>query len=55
MGPNAQEMARLDLTKIGVSAPILVLFGIGSSHLPKIELRGRRIQPHVDRELGQLA
>ncbi len=50
-----QEMARFGLTKIGVSAPILVLFGIGPSHLPETEPRGRRIQPHVDRELGQLA
>jgi hypothetical protein len=55
MGLNTQEMARLGLTKIGESAPILVLFGIGPSHLPETELRGRRIQPHVDRELGQLA
>jgi hypothetical protein len=54
MGLNTQEMARLGLTKIGESAPILVLFGIGGpSHLPETELRGRRIQPHVDRELGQ--
>jgi hypothetical protein len=48
-------MARLGLTKIGVSALIWVLFGIGPSYLPETELRGRRIQPHVERELGQLA
>jgi hypothetical protein len=48
-------MGRLGLTKIGVAAPIWVLFGIGPSHRPEIELRERCIQPHVDRELGQLA
>jgi hypothetical protein len=52
---NTQEMGRLGLTKIGVSAPIWVLFGVGPSYRPEAELRWLRIQPHVDLELGQLA